>query len=126
MILADTDVLIDFLADEGAAAQVATNLARGSLCTTVVTRFELLVGARADDQRRATLDLLAAMPTLELTIEAVDHAAELRRALDQQGQRIGMADCLIAGTALSRALPLLTRNRRHFDRVQGLVLIDLE
>ena len=35
---------------------------------------------------------------------------------------IGMADSLIAGIALTADLALLTRNRRHFERVEGLML----
>jgi predicted nucleic acid-binding protein len=31
-------------------------------------------------------------------------------------------DALIAATALQHELPLMTRNRRHFDRVPGLEL----
>jgi tRNA(fMet)-specific endonuclease VapC len=36
-----------------------------------------------------------------------------------------MADCLIAGIALAEDEALLTRNRRHFERVPGLRLVDL-
>jgi len=34
-------------------------------------------------------------------------------------------DALIAATALVRKLPLVTRNRRHFRMVEGLVLPSL-
>jgi predicted nucleic acid-binding protein len=36
-----------------------------------------------------------------------------------------MADSLIAGIALARGGSLLTRSRRHFERVGGLRLADL-
>jgi predicted nucleic acid-binding protein len=35
-----------------------------------------------------------------------------------------MADSLIAGIVLAQAATLLTRNRRHFERVAGLKLAD--
>ena len=42
MTLADTDVLIDFLAGrEPAAERVARELESGNLWTTVITRFEM-------------------------------------------------------------------------------------
>ena len=41
------------------------------------------------------------------------------------GQTIGMADSLIAGIALAQGRILLTRNRRHFERVSGLELAEL-
>jgi tRNA(fMet)-specific endonuclease VapC len=36
------------------------------------------------------------------------------------GQRIGDMDLMIAATALQYDLTLLSNNRRHFDRIDGL------
>ena len=125
MTVADTDVLIDFLAGaEPAAEWVATELERGSLLTTVITRFELLSGARNSRQENSIRQLLAAVPALELGDEAADKAAEVRRRLDRSGASIGMADSLIAGIVLVHSAVLLTRNRRHFERVAELRLAD--
>lgn len=127
MIVADTDVLIDFLRDrEPAAARIAFELERGQLVTTAVTRFELLAGARSDRERSLVATLLEALATLPLDAEAADRAAEVRRQLETEGAGIGMADSLIAGIALHRNSILLTRNRRHFERVPGLTLGTLE
>lgn len=127
MIVADTDVLIDFLANGGETAEaVAQNLARGSLATTVVTRFELLAGARGMRAERGLRRLLDALPLLVLDREAADRAAGVRRALERQGESIGMADSLIAGIVLASGGELLTRNRRHFERVPGLRLVRVE
>ena len=123
MIVADTDVLIDFLCGKGGGAdQVELELERGSLATTVITRFELLAGARSDHQRSTVLVLLEGLVTLPLDEESADRAADVRRSLQAEGLDIGMADSLIAGITLERGAILLTRNRRHFDRVDGLVL----
>jgi tRNA(fMet)-specific endonuclease VapC len=123
MIVADTDVLIDFLAGQGEAAdQVALELERGDLRTTAVTRFELLAGARSKKQAASVGKLLAALPTLPLDEGSADAAAEVRRALEAHGEGIGMADSLIAGIVRHHGGILLTRNRRHFERVPGLRL----
>jgi hypothetical protein len=53
MMVADTDVLIDFLDGRPpAAARIALELDRGQLGTMVMTRFELLVGAKTSSQQR--------------------------------------------------------------------------
>lgn len=123
MIIADTDVLIDFLRGQGAGAdRVALELEAGLLATTVVTRFELLAGARNERQRSAVMVLLDGLVTLPLDTTAADQAAEIRRSLQSEGRDIGMADSLIAGITVARRGVLLTRNRRHFDRVPGLAL----
>ena len=123
MMVADTDVLIDFLDGRPPAAnRIALELDRGQLGTTVITRFELLAGAKTSSQQRLVGELLAALPCLPLDESSADTAAEIRRALERAGAGIGMADSLIAGIVVAGRGVLLTRNRRHFERVPGLVL----
>ena len=123
MMVADTDVLIDFLAGrEPAAQRISSLLSRGLLGTTVITRFELLCGARNARQEQIIHHLLAGMESLPLDTEAADQAARVRRSLERSGEGIGMADSLIAGVVLARGGELLTRNRSHFERVSGLRL----
>jgi predicted nucleic acid-binding protein len=126
MIVADTDVLIDFLAGLGDCADaVSRELEEGDLHTTAITRFELLAGARSRRQQSVVLKLLAAVPALPVDEAAADAAARVRRALESHGEGIGMADSLIAGTVIRHGATLLTRNRRHFARVDGLALANI-
>jgi tRNA(fMet)-specific endonuclease VapC len=123
MTIADTDVLIDYLAGQGEADAVERLLRRGALMTTVVTRFELLSGAKSPKQLARLVQLLKAVPSLVLDDSAANAASEIRRSLDQSGNSIGMADSLIAGIVMSNGGSLLTRNRRHFERIPGLALV---
>lgn len=123
MIVADTDVLIDFLTGHGAGAdRVARELEQGLLATTAVNRFELLAGTRSTRQQKIVHQLLTALLTLPLDQDAADDAAEVRRTLESAGLAIGMGDSLIAGIVRHHDGVLLTWNRRHFDRVKGLKL----
>lgn len=122
MTIADTDVLIDYLAGKGEANAVEQLLSRGALRTTVISRFELLSGARTAKQLARLTQLLGAVPSLALDDAAADAASEIRRTLERSGNPIGMADSLIAGIVLSNGGILLTRNRRHFERVPGIRL----
>lgn len=123
MIVADTDVLIASLAGSGAAGQVQGLLGEGRLATTVISRFELLVGARTPRQQGAVEALLEALPVLCLEAGDADRAAAVRRELAARGEEIGMADSLIAGIVLHRGAALLTRNTRHVQRVDSLPLV---
>jgi tRNA(fMet)-specific endonuclease VapC len=126
MIVADTDVLIDFLGGVGPGAErVALELRRGALSTTAITRFELLAGAGTEKSARQVRQLLDALPCLPLDTEAADRAADVRRTLSSSGREIGMGDSLIAGITLRNQGVLLTRNRKHFARVTGLQLADM-
>jgi tRNA(fMet)-specific endonuclease VapC len=122
MTIADTDVLIDYLAGKGEADAVERFLRRGALRTTVISRFELLSGARSPRQLARLVELLAAVPSLALDDAAADAASEIRRSLERSGSTIGMADSLIAGIVTTNGGTLLTRNRRHFERVPGIRL----
>jgi tRNA(fMet)-specific endonuclease VapC len=62
------------------------------------------------------------VPSLGLDDAAADAASEIRRSLERSGYPIGMADSLIAGIVTSNGGTLLTRNRRHFERVPGIRL----
>jgi len=123
MMIADTDVLIDFLEGRSPTAErLALELDRGQLRTTVISRFELLAGAKTSSQQKLVGELLAALPCLSLDEPAADRAAEVRRGLERDGVGLGMGDSLIAGIVLVDDGVLLTRNRRHFGRVSGLTL----
>jgi predicted nucleic acid-binding protein len=124
LILADTDVLIDYLAGmPPVAKQVLEFVQADRLHTSAVTCFELLTGAREGRRGDSVRSLIANLPVLPIDREVAARAATVRQQLARNGVSIGMADSLIAGVALVSGMPLLTRNRKHFDRVEGLNLI---
>jgi tRNA(fMet)-specific endonuclease VapC len=122
MILADSDVLIDFLRGRGAAPRIAVELESRSFGTTAITAFEIRSGARTARQRNAVDTLLDAMTILAFGPEEARVAAEVRLQVESQGQPIGMADYMIAAICIANDGVLLTRNLKHFERVKGLRL----
>jgi predicted nucleic acid-binding protein len=124
LILADTDVLIDYLTGtQPVANQVLEFRQSDNLQTTVISCFELLIGAREGRHGDKIRGLIAAIPVLPLNVDSATRAAEVRRRLSKQGHTIAMADSLIAGIALENGLPLFTRNQRHFEFIEGLELV---
>jgi predicted nucleic acid-binding protein len=121
VIVADSDVLIDWLNKSAPAARSA--LDRGELATTAVSAYQLWSGARNDAARSEVRDLLSLMAAI---FPFDDRAAELAgaayRDLAGTGRVIGRPDLYIAGICLAVDAPLLTRNRREFERVPGLRL----
>jgi len=123
MMLADSDVLIDFLRGKGpGAARIQVELGTGRLHTTTINAFELISGAQSQKDQAKVATLLAAMHVLPLDLVAAERAAHVRRELEGLGQGIGTADYLIAGVCLAHGAMLLTGNRKHFERVPGLKL----
>jgi tRNA(fMet)-specific endonuclease VapC len=122
MIVADSDVLIDYLRGSEQADRVALEIKTGGLATTVISAFELWAGAKSPKQAAAVEVLLQALLILPLTLSSARAAANVRRDLEAKRIPIGMADSLIAGICIDRESMLLTRNKKRFERVQGLKL----
>lgn len=123
MMIADSDVLIDFLRDRDPwAGRIELEIKTGHLATTAINSFELLSGAKSAADQETVSRLLAVLTVLGVTPEASERAAEVRRVLESQEQGIGMADYLIAGVCLANGGVLLTRNMDHFGRVPELKL----
>jgi len=127
LILADTDVLIDYLAGiQPVMAQIARYAEARLLETTAVNCFELLSGAGEGKRGDAIRLILSAIEVLPLDRAAATQAAQVRRELERTGQPIGMGDSLIAGIALANHIALFTRNRKHFERVPNLELVEIQ
>jgi len=122
-MVADTDVLVDYLRGAGRSVErVAQELGHG-LATTAVSAFELWAGSLGSPRREKVVeDLLGALRILPLDAGAAKHAASVRLALEKKGCTIAMADSLIAGICMAGDAILLTHNRAHFERVEGLRL----
>ncbi|HZA50387.1 MAG TPA: type II toxin-antitoxin system VapC family toxin [Myxococcaceae bacterium] len=122
MIIADSDVLIDFLRGRGAARRVAIELETRSFGTTAITAFEIHSGARTPRQKKSVETLLEAMTILPFGPEEARIAADIRHEMESQGHPIGMADYMIAAVCIAADGVLLTRNRKHFERIKQLKL----
>jgi len=120
LVVVDTDLVIDYLRRAEPGASLVRRLLRSqSLRITAVTAFELRLGADFF-QRAEAIGALLATATLPLDLMGALQAGEIFEGLAKTGRGIGMRDALIAGICLRFGLPLATRNRRHFERVEGL------
>lgn len=126
LLVADTDLIIDFLRGRGAGAPLVREwLQARRLRLTSITAYELGSGLDFDDRQEEILGLLDGR-TLHLDVASALAAGRVRRRLKAAGLEIGTPDLLQAGICLRHGLPFATRNRRRFDRVPGLTLVPLE
>jgi predicted nucleic acid-binding protein len=129
-MLVDTNVLSELPRPRPDAKVVRWFATQESIHVSVVTLEELAFGvARAPSARRSRLSrwldaLLDARPViLEVTTAVARASGELRAAREARGRRVAQADMLIAATALTHGLTLVTRNRRDFEGC-GLTVLD--
>jgi predicted nucleic acid-binding protein len=68
--------------------------------------------------------VLAPLPIVPYTEQTAVEHARIRAQLEASGKRIGPYNLIVAATALERGSEVATFNRRHFDRVPGLKVIE--
>lgn len=127
MIVLDTDVLIDIL--DGRMPWTAwfeKELPSRRLATTAINRLELLAGAGSEGEASTLMTFLRPLAVLPFDRGAADRAAREGLKFRNEGQTLPMADLAIAGICLELGASLLTRNRRHFQRIKGLRLEEVE
>jgi len=97
----------------------------GEIGVSSVTAAELAFGvAKSGSERnRQALEMfLAPLEVLPFDAAAIWHYADLRAALERQGQPIGALDTMITAHSLALNAILVTNNTREFARVPGLRL----
>jgi len=128
----DTSFLVDLLrearrAEGGPATALLAALADEELGVSIFVLCELragVEGARRPEEERRRVEALVAPLAVVLPDETLPaiYAGVLRR-LERAGATIATMDLLIGAAALADGARLVTRNRRHFERIHGLELI---
>jgi toxin FitB len=107
-VLVDSDVFVDHLRGQRRFAP-----GKDEVYVSSVTRAELFAGRGTEERRvRRLLEPFAELPVGRPVAE---RAGRIRRTL-----AIGLADALIAATAIQHRLLLVTRNLDDFTTVSGL------
>jgi tRNA(fMet)-specific endonuclease VapC len=125
--LLDTNILSEVLKKRSSPLLVnrLAKTARSSQFTSCICVLELRFGTqrRPDHElfwQRIRSELLSRITVLDLNDRAAVLAGDLLAILEHRGEPIGLADVLIAATALANGLTVITANTRHFRRVPNL------
>jgi tRNA(fMet)-specific endonuclease VapC len=123
-LLIDTSILIDYLRKSQKQQTLFYRLSsQFDYSISSITHFEFMVGATPNN-RPFIQQLLQDLPVLAFDIACANQAAAIHQELKMQNQLLPMADILIAATAITYDSPLLTLNRKHFERIKLLKLHD--
>jgi len=123
MLLIDTDIIIDAgRGDVQAKEFLGQVAAQHILAISTITRLELLAGCRNPREWNLTQIAVRQFTELELTAEISRIAVTLFDHY-RLSHGIALADGLIAATALSNGIPLVSKNQRHFRFIENLNLL---
>ena len=119
-LLIDTDIFIDYLKGMSPAKAVFRSRDIDIYCS-ILTKKELLSKpGLKDSERKKIISILRDLKTISIDPDiSLKYSDLLAKYHDN---RLQPPDAIIAATAWSKKLPLLTRNRRHFSYIEEIKL----
>jgi predicted nucleic acid-binding protein len=114
--LVDTSVAVDILRNYPPA--VTWIRSQSFLGLTRAAVIELIEGARDNRSYRNVIKLIGAFELIETTVEDLIWTTE-KLPTFRYSHNVDAFDCLIAATSIRLALPLYTRNLKHYAPMLG-------
>ena len=120
-MLVDTDVLIWYMRGNDKALRAIEALDEFSM--SVVTYIELVQGLRNKAELNTLRNFLQSqsVPVLHV-IESISSTAMFLVEQHHFSHSLGFSDAIIAATAVSHGLPLMTANTKHYRVIKNLIL----
>ena len=124
IICFDTSVLIDFYRKKDKSKSLLFKLTEKYtfFAVSAVTEYELYVG-NSPEQNIFWDDFFSRVIVLPFDTKVVKRAVAIYKQLKQQNNLIDIPDIMIAGTALQNNMSLATLNRKHFEKINNLIII---
>jgi predicted nucleic acid-binding protein len=117
-LLIDTDIFIDYLKGISAAKALFRSTDVDIYCS-VLTKKELLnKPGLKDSERKKIINIFKRLKTITIDSDISLKYSDLLAKYHDNGLK--PPDAIIAATAWSKKLPLLTRNRRHFSYIEEI------
>jgi tRNA(fMet)-specific endonuclease VapC len=132
MICLDTNIVIWIVNGRSSSLRLRLDeqIRAGTvIALPVIALFEMRYGFAKSDRRDHNERLLerflgVGVDVLPFEPEDAVHAGDIRAGLEKAGTPIGHYDYLIAAQARRRGAALVTLNRREFERVPGLIVVN--
>ncbi len=122
-VLVDTDILIDLAADSKPAVDsIKTLEAEFMLAVSTITVMELTVGCRNKTELRSVEKLLDRFEVIPLSEQISSMSVNLIKKY-RLSHGLLIADALIASTAITNDIPLVSKNQRDYRFISGLNLL---
>ena len=124
--LLDTNVLIDMFKGNQRVQERIFCAEFHNCCISEITLAELYVGAFKGGRPKQLQEIgfVCKRFCIVPITTALERYARLRVQLEDKGEAIDDFDLLIAATALTEGLVLVTHTLKHFERIEGLPIED--
>ena len=116
-VLLDTDILVDYFRGVSDAVDFVQKQS-GSLIFSVITAAEIYAGARTEETEHFD-DFFSFFPVLPIT-QSIARLGGLLKKQYGTSHGVGIADALIAATAMEEKLTLASLNVKHYPMFENL------
>lgn len=125
VVLVDTFILIDFFRKtDKTKTQLIKLVDNGYLFSiSTITEYEIFVGATIA-QSAYWKKFLQKIIVYPFDTNAFTVAVDINNQLKQKRKQIDIADLFIAAIAISNNLLFATLNKKHFERIDGLKILE--
>ena len=120
LYLVDTDIIVDFTRGNRSAADYLDGL-QNQWSISALTSLELVAGARNQSEISVIDIMVSAYPAIPPTEEITRRAYYLLKTY-AKSHGLRTLDALIAATAFEEGLTLITKNKKHYNMIEGLSL----
>ena len=130
-MIVDTDILVDYLRGKEKSTKLLDNYKKKEAVeTTDINVFELYHGAyKMNKSTKKVSNLKGFLNNIKVystSEDSMEMAGKLAAELETDGEKIGAKDVLISGIALVENKKVLTRNKKHFRKIDNLELAEKE
>lgn len=126
--LIDTNILIYRLKNAGNVNSNFLKNRNEQMYVSVISYGELIYGARKSRFVEKNLETVKAIksifPLLDINSNVMDIFGEIKNYVQKIGRTVDDMDLLIASTAISKGMTLVTHNIKHFEHIPNLMLVD--
>lgn len=125
IILVDTSILIDYFrkTDKDNSVLVSLFDQGYDFTISVITHYEIYSGTTTN-QFSFWKNLLQRTKVLALDEVVAQTAVDINNELKRKRKQIEMADLFIAATAIANNLSFTTLNKKHFERIESLMVVE--
>ena len=125
MVCLETSFIIDFFRGEEKARSLYQRFKseNETLSVTTPTIMELISGAsleKTGKEKEETIEFLSSLIILSLDKESSILAGEIEGSLIMAGETVPAVDIMIGAIAKHNKETLITRNKKHFEKIKGL------
>ncbi len=117
-ILVDTDVMVDYLRGRDKATRFLKKHGARAILSSI-TVAELYAGVKGNEEESTLDNIVSLFQVVSVTPEIAKAGGLLKRDFGKS-HGVGLADAIVAATALTANADLATLNVKHFPMLAGL------